>query len=70
MTPIIAFIILFVRIFTLCKITILFLQTSIYPDRYDVSLLTWWIYLLIFDIWVLTQVPAPKDTSDTQENDE
>lgn len=66
-TPLLAALILFIRIFIVLKILLLFLQTSLYPEKYDVSSLTWWIYLLIFDIWILTQIPAPEEKSDSDE---
>lgn len=66
-TPLLAALILFIRIFIVLKILLLFLQTSLYPEKYDVSSLTWWIYLLIFDIWILTQIPTPEEKSDSDE---
>jgi hypothetical protein len=66
-SPLLAALILFFRIFIVLKLLLLFLQTSLYPEKYDVSSLTWWIYLLIFDIWVLTQIPAPEEKSDSDE---
>lgn len=66
-TPLLAALILFFRIFIVLKLLLLFLQTSLYPEKYDVSSLTWWIYLLIFDIWILTQIPAPEEKSDSDE---
>ncbi len=27
-------------------------MTYYYPETYPISLLTWWIYFLIFDIWI------------------
>lgn len=66
-SPLLAALILFFRIFIVLKLLLLFLQTSLYPEKYDVSSLTWWIYLLIFDIWILTQIPAPEEKSDSDE---
>lgn len=66
-SPLLSALILFFRIFIVLKLLLLFLQTSLYPEKYDVSSLTWWIYLLIFDIWILTQIPAPEEKSDSDE---
>lgn len=66
-SPILAMVILIARIFIIIKISILFYQTSVYPEQYNVSSLTWWIYLLIFDIWILAQIPVPEDNSDKNE---
>jgi hypothetical protein len=66
-SPLLAALILFLRIFIVLKLIILFLQTSLYPEKYDVSSLTWWIYLLVFDIWILTQIPSPEEKSDNDE---
>jgi hypothetical protein len=68
-SSLLAAIILFIRIFIILKLLLLFLQTSLYPEKYDVSSLTWWIYLLIFDIWILTQIPAPEKTTEETKED-
>jgi hypothetical protein len=35
--------------------------TSAYPESYPISLLTWWIYFLIFDIWLEVMLPSKKN---------
>jgi hypothetical protein len=42
------------RIFILIKVSYLLFMTNLYPNEYPLSLLNWWIYYLIFDIWLLT----------------
>jgi hypothetical protein len=48
------FIIIIFRIFVIVKVGFLLTMTSQYPETYPLSLLNWWIYYLIFDIWLLT----------------
>lgn len=67
--PIIAGLILIARIFIIIKISVLLFQTGMYPESYPVSSLTWWIYLLVFDIWVLTQIPMPEEKTDDDNNE-
>jgi len=57
-----------IRIYIFAKIFYLLFVTSAYPESYPVSLLTWWIYFLVFDIWLETMLPNKKDTN--QKNDE
>lgn len=44
-------------------------MTSQYPESHDVSLLTWWIYFLIFDIWLLQMLPDKKTNQENKPND-
>ena len=32
-------------------------MTYYFPETYPISLLTWWMYFLIFDIWLATIIP-------------
>ena len=38
------------------KIIYLFTMNGLYPDEFPLSNLTWWIYFLVFDIWVMTTI--------------
>ena len=58
-----------IRIFVFAKIFYLFIMTSQYPQSHDVSLLTWWIYFLIFDIWLLQMLPDKKTNQENKPND-
>jgi hypothetical protein len=42
----------FIRIYIFAKVFYLMCMTYYYPETYPISLLTWWIYFLIFDIWI------------------
>lgn len=68
--PILSLIIVFARIFIFLKITTLFILTSMFPERYQTSELTWWVYFLIFDIWVLSMIPSPEEIKKSQEEEE
>jgi len=43
------------------KITVLFFQHGYNPKSHPMSEITWWIYLLIFDMWILSQIPTPEE---------
>jgi hypothetical protein len=46
----------------------LLFQTSIWPDQYPTSLLTWWVYYLVFDMWMFFMLPG--DEIKSPENNE
>jgi hypothetical protein len=50
-----------VRIYIFAKIFYLLYMTSSYPESYPISMLTWWMYFLIFDIWLEIMLPTKKD---------
>lgn len=68
--PILAFLIVVVRLYILTKIVTLLIQTSIWPEVYPISLLTWWIYFLVFDIWVMSLLPTAEEIKTIQEDEE
>ena len=53
-----------IRIYIFAKIFYLLFVTYYYPDLYPISLLTWWIYFLIFDIWLEVILPNKKSTTE------
>jgi hypothetical protein len=55
-----------VRIYIFAKIFYLLYMTSSYPESYPISMLTWWIYFLIFDIWLEIMLPTNKDDFDNK----
>jgi hypothetical protein len=57
-----------VRIYIFAKVFYLLFMTSSYPESYPISMLTWWIYFLVFDIWLEVILPNKKDYV-TQNND-
>lgn len=46
-----------IRIYVFAKVFHLMYMTYFYPDTHPISLLTWWIYFLIFDIWIDNILP-------------
>ena len=55
-----------VRIYIFAKIFYLLYMTSSYPESYPISMLTWWMYFLIFDIWLEIMLPTNKDDFDNK----
>jgi hypothetical protein len=62
MSRIIGLILLITRIYIVCKIGFLLFMTQLNPETYPISILTWWIYFLVFDIWLQIVLP-PFDES-------
>jgi len=54
-----------VRIYIFAKIFYLLTVTNLYPETYPISLLTWWIYFLIFDIWLEVILPNKVEKNNT-----
>jgi hypothetical protein len=53
-----------VRIYIFAKVFYLLFMTSAYPESYPLSMLTWWMYFLIFDIWLEVMLPTKNDKKD------
>jgi hypothetical protein len=49
-----------IRIFVFAKVFYLLSMTYYYPESHDINLLTWWMYFLIFDIWIMVMLPDKK----------
>jgi hypothetical protein len=58
---------LYLRIFVLFKFIILLIQTSFWPNEYPTSLLTWWVYYMVFDMWMVLMLPT-ENISDEDED--
>jgi hypothetical protein len=52
---------LIIRIIIFLNVFYLLAMTSFYPESYPLSLLNWWIYYLIFDIWLLNNIKILDD---------
>jgi len=50
-----------IQIYILVKVSYLLFMTSYNPELYPLSMLNWWIYFLIFDIWMNTILPNEKN---------
>lgn len=60
----------FIRIYIFAKVFYLMCMTYYYPESYPISLLTWWIYFLIFDIWIDHLLSDKKIEKIVEKNDE
>jgi|688.fasta_scaffold09663_4 hypothetical protein len=58
------------RIFIFAKLVFLFWMTSSYPESYPISLLTWWIYFLVFDLWLYNNITSKEINQDTTDEKE
>jgi hypothetical protein len=48
------------KLFVFAKVSYLLFMTSYNPELYPLSMLNWWIYFLIFDIWMNSMLPNEK----------
>ena len=64
--PLLSFIFIFARVFIFIKLSTLLILTSFWPEIHSLSELTWWVYFLIFDIWVMSLLPTPKEIEETE----
>jgi len=62
MSRIFGLILLITRIYIVCRLVFLLFMTQLNPETYPISILTWWIYFLVFDIWLQIVLP-PFDES-------
>jgi hypothetical protein len=68
MTQLSSVLLIILRIYIFAKLVYLFWMTSLYPENYPISLLTWWIYFLIFDLWLNCNVTT-KDVYQNSDNE-
>ena len=59
-SKVLGFVLLVSRIYIIYKLVILLYLTQSNPAEYPMDKLTWWGYLLIFDIWLQVVLP-PMD---------
>jgi len=52
----IKFITSLIKFLIIIKMGYLFTMNYLYPEEYPLSDMTWWIYFLVFDIWVMTTI--------------
>lgn len=57
-----------IRIYVFAKVFYLMCMNYYYPELYPITLLTWWVYFMIFDIWLNTLLPSRIPVK-TDEND-
>jgi hypothetical protein len=57
------------RLFIFAKLTYLLWITHYYPTSYNFNQLTWWIYFIVFDIWLIINI-SNKNTNKFIDSDE
>ena len=61
-------VLLIARIVVMFKFVILLWLSIFYPKEYPSSILTWWVYYMIFDMWMVLMLPSdemmPNDDDD------
>ena len=58
------FVLSVIRLFILVKVTYLLYKTSVDEVNYPLDKLTWWIYYLVFDIWMTSNMTFAKQVQD------
>jgi len=48
------------RIIVMFKFIMLLWLTIFYPKDYPSSVLTWWVYYMIFDMWMVLMLPSDE----------
>lgn len=65
-----SFIYTIVRIYIFAKVFYLMCMNYYFPESYPISLLTWWVYFMIFDIWIYTILSTKNlNTSENKDNE-
>ena len=57
------------RIIVMFKFLMLLWLTIFYPKEYPTSVLTWWVYYMVFDMWMVLMLPREEDLPN-DENEE
>ena len=64
MRAVFSFLLVFVKIFIFVKVAIVLYMTSKYPDSHPISELIWWGVFLVFDMWIVDQLPDTPVSED------
>ena len=57
------------RIIVMFKFIMLLWLTIFYPKDYPSSVLTWWVYYMIFDMWMILMLPSDEVIPDNEDED-
>ena len=57
------------RIIVMFKFIMLLWLTIFYPKDYPSSVLTWWVYYMIFDMWMILMLPSDEIIPDDEDED-
>jgi len=62
-------VLLVVRIIVMFKFIMLLWLTIFYPKDYPSSVLTWWVYYMIFDMWMILMLPSDEMMTNDEDED-
>ena len=62
-------VLLVVRIIVMFKFIMLLWLTIFYPKDYPSSVLTWWVYYMIFDMWMVLMLPSDEMMPNDEDED-
>jgi hypothetical protein len=62
-------VLLVARIIVMFKFIMLLWLTIFYPKDYPSSVLTWWVYYMIFDMWMILMLPSDEVIPDDEDED-
>jgi hypothetical protein len=62
-------VLLVVRIIVMFKFIMLLWLTIIYPKDNPSSILTWWVYYMIFDMWMVLMLPSDEMMPNDEDED-
>jgi len=57
------------RIIVMFKFIMLLWLTIFYPKDYPSSVLTWWVYYMIFDMWMVLMLPSDEMMPNDEDED-
>lgn len=63
MKKLLIFLIIFVRLYVMIKVLFFLYKTAI-DHTYPVDDLTWWIYYLVFDMWLVSNFKVPSEVEE------
>lgn len=62
MKKLLIFTLVAIRIFVMIKVSYLLFKSTTDEENFPVENLTWWIYYLIFDIWIVLSFKFPEES--------
>lgn len=62
-------VLLIARIVVMFKFVILLWLSVFYPKEYPSSILTWWVYYMIFDMWMVLMLPSDEMMPNDEDED-
>ena len=57
------------RIVVMFKFVMLLWLSIFYPKDYPDSILTWWVYYMIFDMWMVLMLPSDEMIPNDEDED-